>query len=112
MGKGKEIPSVGGSIGIERIFSLMEAKYKNLIRRTETQVLVTSMGKNLTAKRMETLGMLWKEGIKAETLYVENPKSGVAFDFAFDNGIPLVIIIGEDEVVNGIYGVKVLNENR
>ena len=34
----KEIPSVGGSIGIERIFELLEKKYKdsNSVRATET----------------------------------------------------------------------------
>lgn len=97
MFSGKSIPSVGGSIGIERIFSILEEKekLKGEIRATETQVLVSSMGKNLTAKRMETCSILWKAGIKSETLYVDNPRTDKTFSYAFDNGIPLILIIGE-----------------
>ena len=61
---------------------------------------------------METLAVLWKEGIKAETLYVENPRADKAFKYAFDNGIPLILIIGEQEIKDGIYKVKVLNEDK
>lgn len=112
MFSGKEVPSVGGSIGIERIFNIMEKKRRGHVRATETQILVTSLGKGLTAKRMETLAVLWKEGIKAETLYVENPRADKAFKYAFDNGIPLILIIGEQEIKDGIYKVKVLNEDK
>lgn len=114
MFSGKSIPSVGGSIGIERIFNILEekAKQKGEIRATETQILVSSMGKNLTAKRMETCSILWKAGIKSETLYVDNPRADKTFSYAFDNGIPLILIIGEQEIQEGIYKVKSLNENK
>ena len=56
------------------------------------------MGKNLTAKRMETCAFLWKAGIKCETLYVDNPRTDKTFSYAFDNGIPLILIIGEKEI--------------
>lgn len=61
MFSGKVVPSVGGSIGIERIFNILEEKMiaKGNVRATETQVLVSQMGKDLTAKRMETLSLLW-----------------------------------------------------
>jgi histidyl-tRNA synthetase len=113
MFSGKNIPSVGGSIGIERIFSILEEKAVEAgeIRATETQILVSSLGKNLTAKRMEACAMLWNAGIKAETLYVENPRTDKTFSFAFDNGIPLIMIIGEQEIEKGIYKIRSLNEN-
>ena len=60
--------------------------------------MVTSMGKNLSAKRMEACAVLWKHGFKAETLYVENPRTDKTFSYAFDNGIPLILIIGEQEI--------------
>merc|ERR1719263_957512 len=55
MFSGKEVPSVGGSIGIERIFNILEdrEKKKGDVRPIETQILVSSIGKNLTAKRLE-----------------------------------------------------------
>lgn len=68
MFSGKDIPSVGGSIGIERIFSILEENETN-VRPVETSILVSSMGKNLTAKRLETCSLLWQAGIKTETMY-------------------------------------------
>jgi len=70
------------------------------------------MGKNLTAKRLEACAMLWEAGVKAETLYVDNPRADKTFSFAFDNGVPLLLIIGEQEIANGIYKIKSLNENK
>mmetsp|Transcript_5601 Transcript_5601/g.9636 ORF Transcript_5601/g.9636 Transcript_5601/m.9636 type:complete len:452 (+) Transcript_5601:1329-2684(+) len=114
MFSGKNIPSVGGSIGIERIFNILEEKEKQKgeVRAIETQVLVSSMGKNLTSKRMEALQQLWKAGVKAETLYVDNPRPDKTFSYAFDNGIPLILIIGEQEIKDGKYKVRVLNEEK
>ena len=82
------------------------------MRATETQILVSSIGKNLTAKRLAACAQLWEAGIKAETLYLENIKMDRTFKHAFDNGIPLILIIGEQEIQEGIYKVRVLNENK
>ena len=70
------------------------------------------MGKSLTAKRLEACATLWRAGIKAETLYTENMRTDKTFKYAFDNGIPLILIIGESEVKEGIYKIKVLNEEK
>lgn len=55
--------------------------------------------------------MLWKLDIKAETLYVQkgNPKKQI--DHAFDNEIPLIIFLGEDELKKGIVKLKILYEH-
>jgi len=37
-------------------------------------VLVAQIGKNLTEERLRICAELWKAGIKAETLYNDNPK--------------------------------------
>jgi len=111
MFSGKNIPSVGGSIGIERIFNILEENEQD-VRAVETNILVSSMGKNLTSKRLETCSMLWNAGVKAETLYTDNPRTDKTFSAAFDNGIPLILIIGEEEIQKGIYKVRSLNENK
>lgn len=51
----KDIPSVGGSIGIERIFNILEEKEisKKSVRSKQTQILICSLGKGLTSKRLE-----------------------------------------------------------
>jgi histidyl-tRNA synthetase len=72
----KTIPAVGVSIGIERIFTILEDKAKgdSSIRSVETQILIAQIGKNLTKERLKICSELWARGIKAETLYNDNPK--------------------------------------
>ena len=112
MFSGKQIPAVGVSIGIERIFVILEEKAKasNEVRATKTQVLVASIGKNMTKERFRVCNLLWNEGIMAETMYNENLKPQKQLSYAFDNGIPLIIWIGEDEIAQGVIKVKVLND--
>lgn len=65
--KGKQVPCVGLSIGIERIFSILEARAKvdaSKVRTVETQVLVAAGQKNMLEERMRICTMLWDAGIK------------------------------------------------
>jgi histidyl-tRNA synthetase len=112
MFSGKNIPAVGVSIGIERIFVILEerAKEQQDVRATKTQVLVASIGKGLTKDRFRVCNMLWEAGFKAETMYNENLKPQKQLKYAFDNGIPLIIWLGEDEVAENVAKVKILND--
>jgi len=76
MFSGKNIPAVGVSIGIERIFAILErkAEEEKKVRATKTKILIAQVGKNLTAERMKILGELWRANICAETMYLDNPK--------------------------------------
>ncbi len=73
---GSKIPSVGASIGIERIFSLLEEKEKesNEMRASSTQILIAQAGKNLIKERLLVCKELRNAGIRTETLYFDNPK--------------------------------------
>lgn len=64
--KHKNVPCVGLSIGVERIFAVLEDKMsreKQKIRTTEVQVYVASAQKNLTEERMKLCKTLWDAGI-------------------------------------------------
>lgn len=57
MYSGKDVPAVGVSIGVERVFTVLEAKLRaqakaanRNIRATKTQVLVGSFGKGLQVR--------------------------------------------------------------
>ena len=112
MFSGKQIPAVGVSIGIERVFAILEEKCKgdNTIRPTETQIFIGQLGKNLIQERFKIMNDLWALGIKCETLYQENPKSNRQLEFALENGIPLILWLGETEVEQGIVKIKSLNK--
>ncbi len=57
MFSGKNIPSVGGSIGIERIFNILEkrALESNSIRQSSTDVLVCTVGNGLVIEKLKVV---------------------------------------------------------
>lgn len=42
---------------------------------------------------------------------MDNPKTEKTFDYAFDNGIPLILLLAESELKAGKYMIKELNTN-
>lgn len=65
--KSRKVPCVGISIGIERVFSLMEAKVlaeQGKVRTTDTQVYVASAQKNLVEDRMRICKELWDSDLR------------------------------------------------
>ena len=110
MFSGKQIPAVGVSIGIERIFNILEKHYKNddTLRSTYTDVLVCAAGKNLTKERYKVVNELWDNGINAEILYNENPRMDKQLDYGLKNKIPFLVFIGEDELKENKIKIKCL----
>jgi len=108
MFSGKQVPAVGVSVGIERIFAILEEleQKRAPIRKNATQVLVASVGKDLLETRMALCAELWANGVNAEFLYDANPKPSKQMDFALANSIPLVLWIGEEEIKQGIVKIK------
>jgi len=69
--KHRDVPCVGVSIGMERLFSIMEANAaKSAIktRTAETEVFVASAQKNLIEERMKICAQLWDNDIKVLVL--------------------------------------------
>lgn len=107
--KGKKVPCVGVSIGIERIFSIMEAKAhakSDKIKTSKTKVLVVSGQKNMLEKRMDLVCELWNKDIEAEVLYKTNPKLLNQFQYCEENGIPMCAIIGDEELSKGVVTLR------
>ena len=53
MFSGKVVPAVGVSVGIERVFSILEEKAGAEVRATCTQIFIAQASKNLTADRLK-----------------------------------------------------------
>uniref|UniRef100_A0A4X1SJ41 histidine--tRNA ligase n=1 Tax=Sus scrofa TaxID=9823 RepID=A0A4X1SJ41_PIG len=107
--KGHTVPCVGLSIGVERIFSIVEQRMKTFgekIRTTETQVFVATPQKNFLRERLKLIAELWDAGIKAELMYKNNPKLLTQLHYSEDMGIPLVVIIGEQELKEGFIKLR------
>ncbi|CAJ1058001.1 histidine--tRNA ligase isoform X2 [Xyrichtys novacula] len=109
--KGRKVPCVGVSIGIERIFSIMEQKAEasaEKVRTTEVQIMVASAQKNLLEERLKLVSELWNAGIKAELMYKKNPKLLSQLQHCEETGIPLVAILGEQELKDGVVKLRVV----
>uniref|UniRef100_A0AC11BMA0 Histidyl-tRNA synthetase 2, mitochondrial n=1 Tax=Ovis aries TaxID=9940 RepID=A0AC11BMA0_SHEEP len=107
--RGHKVPCVGLSIGVERIFSIVEQRMKTFgekIRTTETQVFVATPQKNFLQERLKLIAELWDAGIKAELMYKNNPKLLPQLQYCENMGIPLVVIIGEQELKEGVIKLR------
>ncbi|GMI88727.1 hypothetical protein like AT3G02760 [Hibiscus trionum] len=100
----KQVPSVGMSLGIERVLTIMEEKAQNqAVRATETQVLVGVLGDKLSVAA-ELVSELWDVDIKAE--YKVHKKVMKHIEHAIDSKIPWMIIVGEKELNKGVLKLK------
>ena len=107
--KGRSVPCVGVSIGIERLFSIMEAnmaKKKEQINTVDTQVYVISAQKNMTEQRMKVVTELWTGDVRAEHSYKKSPKMLNQLQYCEEQGIPYAIVIGESELAAGIVKLR------
>ncbi|KAL8830501.1 MAG: hypothetical protein Q9170_005704 [Blastenia crenularia] len=111
------IPCVGISFGVDRIFSITKARMEKdksaaTIRSNEVDVYVMAFGgkgfTGMVRERMEICKMLWDAGIKAEFSYKLKPKLPAQFKAADVNGVPFAIILGEDEEKAGKVKIKEL----
>lgn len=107
--KNKTIPCVGISIGVERLFTVIEAKLakqKQKVRTTEVQVYVAAAQKDLVQHRLTVCRDLWNAGVKAEHSYKKNPKLLAQLQHCEENEIPWAVIIGEGEVAKGVVKLR------
>ncbi|XP_055841280.1 histidine--tRNA ligase, cytoplasmic isoform X1 [Episyrphus balteatus] len=113
--KSKQVPCVGVSIGVERIFSVLEAKNAASgikTRTTEIEAYVASAHKGLHEKRLQILNQLWDQGVKAEHSYKLNPKLLAQLQYCEENGIPLAVVFGDSELGKGIVKIREITTRR
>ncbi|CAM8984393.1 unnamed protein product [Rhodiola kirilowii] len=102
----KQVPSVGVSLGIERVFAILEEAQQDrnqTVRATETQVLVSVLGDDLI-QAAELASELWNAKIKTEYLVHKRPDKH--YDRMKDSRIPWRVIVGEKEIAEGTVNLK------
>lgn len=107
--KNRSIPCVGVSIGVERIFAVIEARNaaNNVkIRTKNVDVFVASVHKGLYEKRLKIIGDLWDAGIRTEHSYKLNPKLLVQLQYCEDYGIPYALVFGDTELDRGVVKLR------
>ncbi|NQV52731.1 MAG: histidine--tRNA ligase [Flavobacteriales bacterium] len=97
---------VGVSLGADRIYDLMEAKdlFPKSIKAS-SEVLFVNFGDAEAMQCLKLAADLRSEGISAE-VYPDGAKMKKQMKYADDKGVRVVIIVGEEELKNGMTAVK------
>mgnify|MGYP003647712317 CR=1 FL=1 len=102
----KDMSGVGISFGADRIYDVMEEL--NLFpesANTATQVLFINFGEKESSFALPLVYKLREAGIRTE-LYPDAAKMKKQMKFANDKHIPIVVMIGEEEMTSGKLSVK------
>jgi histidyl-tRNA synthetase len=102
----KNIPGIGISFGLDRIYLVMEELGLFPADSAKTvQYLFANYGENESLAAMKIIGKLRSIAISAE-LYPESAKLKKQFTYAEKKGIPNLVFYGEQEISEGNITVK------
>ena len=101
----KEIPAVGVSIGIDRIFTVMDTLKMFPVKMAISQILVTVFDKSTEIQSLKLANELRKLGINTE-IYLGEGNLAKQFKYANKKGIPFVVVIGPDEIKKNQITIK------
>ncbi|MCU0511217.1 MAG: histidine--tRNA ligase [Anaerolineae bacterium] len=105
----ESLPTTGISLGIERFIDLMDDLnlYPAHIGGTVVQALVTIFSEDTRAESTRLAAELRAAGLCTELYMAEGKlKLGKQFEYADKKRIPLVVILGSDEIAQGVVKVK------
>jgi len=107
---GKQTPCVGVSVGIERVFTLMESRLREeqggSIKQPNVDILIASAGGTMMKEKMKIARILWDAKVSAEFSQQENAKLKKELQNALDRDIPFMVIVGEEELAEKKCTVK------
>lgn len=94
---GRDLPAVGTSLGLDRIFTAMQQLNLLSESKTATQVLVANFGENTLQASLQLVKKLRENNINTE-FYPESAKMKKQFAYCDKKQIPFMAILGEDEI--------------
>ncbi|KAK4252184.1 hypothetical protein C7999DRAFT_27430 [Corynascus novoguineensis] len=114
----RPLPCVGLSFGIDRIFTLLDARRKKKQKsggpdlRVQAEVYIMAFGDGdgfdgLLTERMRVARQLWSAGVRAEFSAKVRPKPQEQFNAS--DGVPVAVILGQEELEAGQVRVKRLH---
>jgi len=102
-----QCPCIGVSIGLDRIFALVWPTWvEKGMRSKETMAYVIAVGDGLLEERIRLVQELRDAGIKTDFLAKRKPKLPAQFAAAERDEVPFDIILGGDELKQGLVIVK------
>ncbi|MEP7292739.1 MAG: histidine--tRNA ligase, partial [Chloroflexota bacterium] len=109
--RGESLPTTGTSLGIERIIDLIDILklYPASIGGTVVQVMVTVFGEETRAASTQLAAELRAAGVNTE-LYLQDKNVGKQLNYADKKQIPIVALLGSDEISRGEVKLKRLRD--
>lgn len=106
----QSLPTTGISLGVERLVDLMEQLdlYPAALTGTAVEVLVTLFSAELLPESLRLAAELRAGGLRVENYMDDRKGIGRQIGYADGKGIPLVAILGSDELANGVVTLKQL----
>ncbi len=106
---GQNIPAVGVSFGVDRLFAALEKLGKLKKQGTKTRVLILQLDEELQ-KEYSTMAQELRDAGINTALYLGDDRAFQAqLAYAVKKEIPFVVIYGEEEKKRGIVSIKNLN---
>jgi histidyl-tRNA synthetase len=104
---GRDVAACGFSLGLERIIVVMSERemFPAQLVSSPADVMVTIWNEDSVGESLALATELRAEGLRVD-VYPEADKMGKQFKYASSRGIPLVVIIGDDERARGEVAVK------
>lgn len=101
------IPGVGISFGVDRIYDVMEEKkcFPESVQHAGIEVMLVNFGENFLQRNREVLGYLRDRGISAE-LYPDPVKFDKQLKYANKRNVAFVCLIGETELQQNAVTLK------
>lgn len=103
---GNEYPAVGITFGLDVIYTALENKSAEA-EASPVQVYIIPIGTEVES--LNILTSLRRKGISAD-IEMDKRKLRKSLEYAAKQGIPFVIVIGEDEIKNGIVRIRDMKE--
>lgn len=100
-----DLPAVGTSIGVDRLFTALTKLKRIKPTKTKSQVLITNFDQKDWGIYVKLAKQLRQEGVATE-IYYENSKLDKQLKYADKIGIPWIIFAGPDEIEKGVVKVK------
>lgn len=103
----QELPGVGASLGLDRLFSALEHLGKLETRATTADVFLPFFSQDRRDDYLRLAALLRREGVSVE-FYPEPKKLGAQMKYADRRGHRVALVIGDDEWSSGTVQAKVL----
>ena len=101
----RDMPGIGISFGIERIFELLKKKKNPIVQIEKNILLLSYLDLKYIPNCLKIAKKLRNEGISVD-LISDDIKLKKQLKYANKNNIPFVMIVGEDEIKSDIYTFK------